>query len=64
MGKWRASLRLARSSASRAAAPGKRRAGSFSSALPTITFDPDRSNHRVNDLPKRKLAVAVTASTA
>src|SRR2546426_10358876 len=41
-----------------------RHASSVSLALPTTTFAPERSNHRLIDLPKRKLAVAVTASTA
>src|SRR3989454_10544427 len=41
-----------------------RYASSVSPALPTTTFAPERSNHRLIDLPKRKLAVAVTASTA
>jgi hypothetical protein len=37
---------------------------SVSPALPTITLAPERSNQRLIDLPKRKLVVAVTASTA
>src|SRR3989449_7119695 len=41
-----------------------RDASSASPALPTTTLAPERSNHRLIDLPKRKLAVAVTASTA
>src|SRR3989441_11557898 len=41
-----------------------RYASSVSPALPTMTLAPERSNHRLIDLPKRKLAVAVTASTA
>src|SRR2546428_9407231 len=41
-----------------------RYASSVSPALPTTTLAPERSNHRLIDLPKRKLAVAVTASTA
>src|SRR2546425_11682508 len=41
-----------------------RYASSVSPALPTTTFAPERWNHRLIDLPKRKLAVAVTASTA
>src|SRR3989454_11176998 len=41
-----------------------RYASSVSPALPTTTFAPERSNHRLIDLPKRKLAVAVTALTA
>src|SRR2546430_6358861 len=49
-------------------APGgtnrRRYASSVSPALPTTTLAPERSNHRLIDLPKRKLAVAVTASTA
>jgi hypothetical protein len=41
-----------------------RYASSVSPALPTITLAPERSNQRLIDLPERKLAVAVTASTA
>src|SRR2546428_9256768 len=41
-----------------------RYASSVGPALPTTTLAPERSNHRLIDLPKRKLAVAVTASTA
>ncbi len=35
----------------------------MSPALPTMTRAPERSNHGPMDLPNRKLAVAVTAST-
>src|SRR5215467_1255523 len=41
-----------------------RYASSVKPALPTMTLAPERSNQAVMDLPKRKDAVAVTASTA